>query len=173
MNHPNKFEHRPSEAATILFLERRDGTRLECVIDTADYASLKSYHWCAHRSRHTFYAVAWINGKMREMHSLLVSAEQVDHIDQDGLNNRRNNLRAATHSQNGANRRTNQSNKITSRFRGVRQSRGSFQTRIGIDGQRINLDTFISEKEAAQAYDIAARKYFGEFARCNFAGVVQ
>jgi hypothetical protein len=167
MRRPNKVNHCPN-GTSILTLERRDGSTLECVIDTTDYSTVKEYRWCAHRSRHTFYAVAYVNGKTKELHSLLLFVERVDHIDRNGLNNRRNNLRPSNSAQNTANSQKRQ-NKITSTFRGVRKTKARhFEARIKIRGRHISLGTFASEEKAARAYDDAAKKYFGEFAYLNF-----
>jgi hypothetical protein len=92
---------------------------------------------------------------------------QVDHINRDGLDNRRENLRLTTPSLNQANSRKRASSASPwkgARYRGP--SRG-WQARIRVHGKDIHLGRFASGVEAAVAYDAAALRYFGEHARLN------
>jgi len=89
---------------------------------------------------------------------------ETDHIDGNGLNNKRSNLRHATGSQNNQNRK-----KITcgtSKYKGVSFHTGSKKWRAQINEKHIG--SFRSELECAKAYDKAALKLFGEYARLNF-----
>jgi len=92
-----------------------------------------------------------------------------DHINHNGLDNRKANLRLATRSQNAWNR---QKAKIKSRskYKGVSwYNRGKrWSVRIQVNRKQKFLGIFEDEIEAAKAYDRAARKYFGEFAELNF-----
>lgn len=90
-------------------------------------------------------------------------SDEVDHKDGDGLNNRWDNLRVATRSQNHANSKLARNN--VSGFKGVRQTRGRYRARIAVEKKRIELGTFDTAEEAHQAYCIAARRFFGLFAR--------
>jgi hypothetical protein len=92
----------------------------------------------------------------------------VDHVNGDGLDNRRANLRLCTHEDNMRNRRPR-----PGQFKGVRPSpRGGqgWTARIQIGGKGLHLGTFETAEAAARAYDAAARRFFGEFARPNFPG---
>ena len=91
----------------------------------------------------------------------------IDHRDGNITNNRWNNLRRATASQNNANRRRPRHN--TSGYKGVYRSRrsGHWCAHIGRNGQTIHLGTFPTPQAAHAAYLAAARKFFGEFARAE------
>jgi hypothetical protein len=95
-----------------------------------------------------------------------------DHENRNGLDCRRENLRAATYSQNNANRRF--SIKNTSGYRGVRKTKeGKWRAEIKVDGKKISLGCYWDIIEAAKAYDTASSKYFGEFANLNFPKAVK
>src|SRR2546425_1516194 len=95
-------------------------------------------------------------------------AVQVDHEDRDGLNNRRYNLRVATHDDNQRNRSCQKRNNRTSQYKGVCLEKGKWRVRIRVNGKNIEIGRFDSELQAALAYDKAAREHYGEFACCNF-----
>jgi hypothetical protein len=92
----------------------------------------------------------------------------VDHIDGNGLNNRRSNLRICTPQENGRNRRRNR-NKATE-FKDVAYDprSGKYFARICVNRKPIHIGTFTSAVEAAKAYDRMALKLHGEFANLNF-----
>jgi hypothetical protein len=102
------------------------------------------------------------------MHRLLIpGTHEVDHKNGDGLDNRRStNLRPATHQQNNANRAKARG---SSRFKGVSWDRPSRRWYASIrgEGRSRNLGKFDSEVAAARAYNAAAVKFFGEYARLN------
>jgi len=90
----------------------------------------------------------------------------VDHIDHDGLNNQKSNLRNCTRSENAQNQR----HYASSDYQGTSWHKRSrkFRSQIGVKGNRIHLGFFNSEIDAAKAYDKAALKYYGEYAKTNF-----
>lgn len=92
---------------------------------------------------------------------------QIDHIDRDRSNNALANLRAASNSQNGANKPMGK--KECGGFKGVRKKKGAknWTARIKCEGSEIYLGTFSSEEEAAKAYNLKALEVFGEFAELN------
>lgn len=148
------------------------------LIDDADWDLVSQYPWHVfEESRagrlHGPYAVACVkrsDGRWTtiRMHCLIMGESGIDHRDGDGLNNQRENLRVATASQNHANERPGAGG--TSRFKGVYwdKSKSKWCAEIKIDRKKIHLGRFAVEEDAARAYDAAALRAWGEFARLNF-----
>ena len=103
------------------------------------------------------------------LHRILLGfpAEESDHVNGDGLDNRRCNLRAATHSQNNCNKPAQSRN--TSGYKGVSQRKdtGRWDARVTMQGRQVCLGSFDTPEKAAEAYDKAALELQGEFARPN------
>lgn len=93
--------------------------------------------------------------------------ETIDHIDGDTSNNSVENLRESTKSQNQMNRRKHDNN-CSSIFKGVHKIQNKkWKARIQIDNKRISLGIFKTEIGAALAYNEAAKKYYGKYAKIN------
>ena len=144
------------------------------LVDESDYELVMQYRWHIQEDKRPGhqagpYARAWMGGKQIFMHTLITGYFRVDHADGNGLNNRRSNLRPATAAQNLANTHRRPAGG-TSRYAGVsRQSNSTrWVARITYEGTILYLGSFVSEEEAALAYDKAARELYGEFARPNF-----
>jgi hypothetical protein len=104
------------------------------------------------------------------MHRVIVQAKRgmdVDHINHDGLDNRRANLRVCSHAENIRNKR--KSRGTSSIYKGVswHKSRGKWEAYIIVSGRKTHLGLYADEAEAARAYNEAAREMFGEFAFLN------
>lgn len=99
---------------------------------------------------------------------ILKDVPMIDHINGNGLDNRRENLRAASQSQNNMNARKRRG-KSSSQHKGVRwrPDKGKWHAYIVFDGKQRNLGLYNDEIEAAEAYNAAASVYFGAFARLN------
>jgi len=155
------------------------GEGIWTILDEEDYYRLRSFKWIVHgsgRSGENLYAVRFklvepYKTTLVSMHREIMKPTDnrfVDHINCNSLDNRRSNLRFVTRTQNGQNRRKKKN--TTSRFVGVNFSKpeSKWRCRISYQGKRIQLGRFASEIAAARAYDQAAKKYYGEFARLNF-----
>jgi hypothetical protein len=103
------------------------------------------------------------------VHSLLLpDAKEVDHEDHNGLNNRRLNLRPASHAQNVVN--TKKGTGFASQYKGVCWDKrwAKWYARVQSNGRKVWLGRFSSEVSAARAYDVAALELHGPFALLNF-----
>lgn len=141
------------------------------LIDDEDYELVSQYKWHAHVTFSGQWYAKARSGKI-SMHRLLMNPPawiQVDHVNSDGLDNRRENLRLATSKQQSYNKRP-QKNKMYSKYKGVcwDASRSKWVVYIHHQGRQIYLGRFTSELDAAKAYDDAAKERFGEFSRTNF-----
>jgi len=147
------------------------------LVDDEDYNRINAHKWCAqwHRNARSFYATRGSRdgyGKRRaiHMHREVMGTETcecVDHINHNTLDNRRDNLRVCSNSQNQANQRL--STKNTSGFKGVYwyKERGKWRVNLKVNNKRCHCGYFVTALEAAIAYDKAAREAFGEFALTN------
>lgn len=148
------------------------------LVDDADYELVKRYTWSALKTTRSYYAVRCYSiggGKKRTelLHRVIMDAPagmQVDHIDSDGLNCRRANMRVCTVKENHRNTRKPLSAK-TSRFKGVywMKQRNKWVAGIYYDNKRRTLGYFDEECAAARRYNEEATRVFGEFARLNTA----
>jgi len=150
--------------------------RKMALVDDADYDSLKKRKWHALMGSYTLYAAHTVGGRRNRkhefMHRVILGLQrgdnrQCDHIDGDGLNNQRANLRVCTSTENRQSQRKRRIS--TSRYKGVYWNRRhrKWYSLIGVNTRHIYLGCFDSEIDAARAYDVAALKHFGQFALTN------
>ncbi len=137
------------------------------LIDDVDYTRISAYKWCVSNSGKHLYAIRRMGRKGRpiRMQNIILGCEGiVDHINGNGLDNQKANLRPVTKAQNNANKRKRGG--TSSQYIGVcwRQSNQRWIAQL----KSRYLGQFDKEVTAAAVYDLAATKYFGEYARRNF-----
>lgn len=137
----------------------------KCLVDEEDHKLLAGYKWCVTSTGYVH------NRALGRIHRAIMRAPKgsiVDHINGNKLDNRRCNLRFATKSQNNMNCHVARG---VSEFKGVvwakRKNGGMWRARIVVGGKAIHLGSYKTDVEAAKAYNNAALKYFGEFAKPN------
>jgi len=147
------------------------------IVDPEDYDRLAKHKWWTSRQGRSYYATRCAsigNGRKKciWMHRVIMNARDgqfIDHINHNGLDNRKANLRFASHAQNSWNKRK-QRGKHSSKFKGVSwfNHAKKWQVRIQANGMKIFVGSYKKEINAAKAYDAAARKFHKEFAVLNF-----
>ena len=141
------------------------------LVDDEDYQYLGSFNWCVMKNRNTFYAgrAIRIDGRQTSqlMHNAIMNGKGIDHRDMNGLNNQKSNLRFCTISQNQMNKRKKIN--CTSIYKGVyfEKANKKWRARIKINGKAIHLGYFMSEVDAAKAYNEKAAELFGKFTNLN------
>lgn len=137
-------------------------------VDEEDYDRLSRKNWYLSSEGYA----ARRQGRVIYMHREIMNApenKEVDHINNNRIDNRKANLRFATRSEQTQNSRK-QTGYTTSQFKGVhyRPKVDRWQAGIKAKGKAIYLGRYYTEEDAALAYDIAARQYFGKWANPNF-----
>lgn len=140
------------------------------LLSEEDVGLVSKYHWYGVPSKKTVYArYQDAARKVTLMHRLILGADPgqiVDHINGNGLDNRRDNLRLVTAAQNSHNRRPHGAIP----FKGVTWAKGRtrYRAELAVSERRIGLGSYATAEEAARAYDAAALAHFGEYAWLNF-----
>ena len=148
------------------------------IVDADDYPRLSKHTWDIKLAWRHSYAARFTakpgksNHTKISMHREVLESPKgmcVDHINGNGLDNRKSNLRPATMMQNNWNRRKRRGYS-TSRFKGVSRAKKAckWRAQIKCDGKDKYLGVFDEEEAAARVYDANARKLFGKYARLNF-----
>lgn len=146
------------------------------LVDEEDYERLSQFSWHVVQKRPggKFYAGRSIrvDGKRKNIrlhHEVYGSTIMLDHINGDGLDNRKSNLRPCNNTQNKQNVKK-QRGSSSSIYKGVSLRKGKWRVTIKANGKHTELGSYNCEIEAAKVYDKAALLYFKEFACLNFEG---
>ena len=177
----NKYRHYKKTNTCRIYIESKHG-RFVATVDEDDFEKVKKHRWyIAKTSERQIYVVSkFYNKETKKMettylHRLLTSAPrglEVDHIDGDTFNNKKDNLRLCTQAENQQNRGPSKNNK--SGFKGVfmceshRNLSRPWQAKIYVRGEKHHLGFFSTSEEAAKAYDKKALELHGEFVKLNF-----
>lgn len=144
------------------------------IVDDEDYEAMAKHKWCLYDNRRGHqYAVRFTRvpkKRLVRMHRVILGEPEelvVDHINGDGLDNRRQNLRVCTRTENIRNSKSQGG--AVPQFKGVtRAPNGGFRAMIMANRRSEALGTFNTAEDAARAYDAAAIRLHGDFARLNF-----
>jgi hypothetical protein len=148
------------------YIQLTQGKRAVVDDDMYDYLTCWDWHYGNGYARRAGWSEG--EGKIVKMHHVVLPLKkgfEVDHINGDSLDNRRKNLRLVTRTQNSVNKRTQRNS--TSGFKGVNRHQGKWRAYICKDKKQIHLGVFDRKEDAAQAYDDAAGRLFGEYACLN------
>lgn len=142
------------------------------LVDDEDYDLLIKYKWCAHKQKTgVFYAHTNIRQndgsyKTESMHRILMEPEEgedVDHVDCNGLNNQKHNLRVCTHAENCRNSARRKKNR--SGYKGVDFNNNKWRVRLKVDGRTVVNRRFSDISDAIREYKRCSEKYHGDFGR--------
>lgn len=163
-----------------IHIQNRNGDRFTVLADDEDRDLIAQYKWritgTTYKGKKWLYACCGktIDGKPKKiyMHRLIAGAQDgqsVDHINSNRLDNRRENLRLCSHAENMRNRNKHRCGR---KYKGVKPDGNKFTSKITARGQTLWLGTFATDIEAARAYDEAAIRLHGEFAKTNFGASI-
>lgn len=171
MYEKNEIEERDDYIEIIL--KGKDGTEKgRAIIDKEDYEKVKDFSWYARPNNNTIYAYAKIkgtNGSNALLHRIIMEEDDpkvfIDHINGDGLNNRKINLRRATNQQNSFNCQARMK-KNPDKIIGVRfdTSRNKWLAQLQHNMKQVYIGRFLTEEEAIIARLKKEKELFGEFA---------
>ena len=132
------------------------------LVDDADFAELNKVKWCAFKCGRTFYAMRGTPrglGRTTQMMHIVILGKrkglETDHIDRNGLNNQRSNLRFVTHQENCLNK--NKYRGSSSKYKGVAWNKKNkkWTAQIKINGRQRHLGSFSNELDASEAWQKA------------------
>lgn len=165
----------------VIIINSKVHGRQEVFVDDDDYNNIIQYRWYVHNNNknNTLYARTIIiidksKKKRVSMHSFImkndfnITRKVIDHIDGNGLNNKKINLRAVTHHQNLLNSKKYKKSKC--KYKGIHVTthiKKPYRSRIMYNGNRIQIGYFATQEEAALAYNKKAIELFGDYAKLN------
>lgn len=148
------------------------GRNKQTIIDDEDYGRLLAFNWHAYSCRGVWRAFRiqkrgdkWVKVEISREILKYFGKNIVDHINNNPLDNRKKNLRICTPTQNRYNVQLSKRNKTG--YKGIKKSWSNWEARIIFNGKYHYLGSFETKIEAARAYNLAAKKFFGKFANLN------
>ncbi len=141
---------------------------LSCIVDDEDFDKVSRHTWYCQKSGKNRYAASRTNGKFVYMHKIIMHCNLIDHINGNGLDNRKCNLRSSNKSLNSVNSQKRDGNN-TSKFKGVsfRVDRNRWRSVVTKDKKTYFLGHFFTELDAAKAYNTKVLELFGQNAVLN------
>jgi hypothetical protein len=145
-------------------------SRRVAIVSDEDFKYLNQWEWLCQKNGNTFYVHRYENKKRILIHRIIMNAkpnQKIDHRFGNGLDNRRSKLRICTSQQNSFNSKSHLDS--TSKFRGVcwDDVNKKWVAQISIKGKPTKIGRFLKEKDAAIAFNKAAKKHHGKFANLN------
>jgi len=134
------------------------------IVDDEDFEEMNLFKWCLCRARNLKYAIRTERGLNQFMHRIIMIPPEgmhIDHINGNGLDNRRENLRVCSNAENHQNIRWNKRN--TTGFLGVSKRPWGFAAQIQVGKVKKYLGMFDTAEEAHRVYIDASRRLRGEF----------
>lgn len=143
-------------------------TDLVAIVDDEDYLELSKYKWNAHFPKKS--STSYARCSKGYMHRMILNAPkglQVDHVDHNGLNNQKNNIRICSSKENNVNIKSQKNS--TSKYLGVsfEKSRNKWKACIRFNGKQKTIGRYNTEDEAGLAYNKEAVIHHGDFANLN------
>lgn len=144
------------------------------LIDDEDFELISQYRWHVAKNTNTYYAHVTIRNKIKTtltMHRLImddyfdIESKQIDHINGNGLDNRKSNLRLCNNTQNQQNRKKNKNKKLPKGIDQDNRRKTKYRARIRVAGILKYLGEFNTIEEAKNVYQKVSIRYFGEFSR--------
>ena len=149
-----------------LSLQGKNKGKYFAIVDEKDFNKVSKIRWHIHNEKYARSSI----GNKRFMHRFILGVrkeEYIDHINGIKLDNRRKNLRICTNSENMRNRGAQKNNKLGIKGVSFHKLSKKYEARIFINNKKLHLGLFTSKKFALIAYNKAAIKYHGKFARLN------
>jgi hypothetical protein len=139
------------------------------LVDDEDFERVNQFSWFVCIRNNTFYAGRYIRTEnkliQQHLHWEIMGAKGIDHIDGNGLNCQKYNMRECTHHQNMMNRRLNINS--TTKFKGVCRVKDGYRCHISINGKQHIIGTYQTKVQAAFMYNVHAKIRYGEFSNLN------
>ena len=157
------------EAIILLYNKKREKIA-ETIVDEKDYYKLIQFKWRLHKSG---YVLGKIENKDVYLHRHIMKyygKKYIDHINNNKLDNKKENLRIVTPQQNSMNKTISDKSFTSSKYLGVNWHKGmnKWESKLTINGNIIRLGYFDNEIDAAKARDISTKEHFGEYGKYNF-----